>query len=115
LVGRWLLAFTWDTGFAIEHVHGHHRNVGTELDPATAKRGEYIAFFVFRSTVGQWLSAKRFETERLKRKGIPNTPWTNRFWRGQFMTLAIVAFYYAFLGPYGILMAIQTGFIGKVY
>ena len=50
LVGRWLLAFTWDTGFAIEHVHGHHRNVGTELDPATARRGEYIVAFVWRST-----------------------------------------------------------------
>ena len=28
--GRWLLAFTWDTGFSIEHVYGHHRYVGTE-------------------------------------------------------------------------------------
>ena len=72
LVGRWLLAFTWDTGFAIEHVHGHHRNVGTEQDPATAARGEYIVAFVCRSTIGQWLAAKRYEDERLKRKGIPN-------------------------------------------
>ena len=38
---------------------------------------------MFTSTIGQWLSAKRYEDERLKRKGIPNTPWTNRFWRGQ--------------------------------
>ena len=115
LVGRWLLAFTWDTGFAIEHVHGHHRNVGTELDPATAKRGEYIISFVFRSTIGQWLGAKRFEADRLKRKGIPNTLWNNRFWRGQLMTLVVVAGYVAFLGPIGILYAMYSGFIGKVY
>ncbi len=27
LVGRWLLAFSFDTTFAIEHVYGHHRYV----------------------------------------------------------------------------------------
>ena len=115
LVGRWLLAFTWDTGFAIEHVHGHHRNVGTELDPATARRGQYIVHFVFSSTIGQWLAAKRYETARLKRKGIANTPWNNRFWRGQLMTLAVVAFYVWFLGPVGILYSAYAGFIGKIY
>lgn len=115
LVGRWLLAFTWDTGFAIEHVHGHHRNVGTELDPATARRGEYILAFVVRSTVGQWISAKRFEDARLKRKNLPNLPWTNRFWRGQFMTLAVIALYVAFLGPLGILYFVMAGGIGKIY
>ena len=115
LVGRWLLAFTWDTGFAIEHVHGHHRNVGTELDPATARRGEYIVAFVWRSTIGQWLRAKQFEDERLKRKNLPNTPWSNRFWRGQFMTLAILAFYVAFMGPMGIVLFAFSGAIGKIY
>ncbi len=115
LLGRWLLAFTWDTGFAIEHVYGHHRNVGTELDPATAPRGTYIVTFVFTSTIGQWLSAKRYEDDRLKRKGLPNTPWTNRFWRGQLMTLCVLALYVAFLGPMGILWAAYAGFIGKIY
>jgi hypothetical protein len=115
LIGRWLLAFTWDTGFAIEHVHGHHKNVGTDLDPATARRGEYIVAFVFRSTIQQWLSAKRYEDDRLKRRGIANTPWTNRFWRGQFMTAAVVALYVAFLGPIGILFSAYSGFIGKIY
>ncbi len=114
-VGRWLLAFTWDTGFAIEHVHGHHRNVGTELDPATAKRGEYIIAFVGRSTIGQWVNAKRFEDERLARKGLSNNLWSNRFWRGQLMTLAILAFYVAFLGPMGIVWFAFSGGIGKIY
>jgi len=115
LVGRWLLAFTWDTGFSIEHVHGHHRNVGTEADPATAYRGQYIFHFVFSSTIGQWLAAKRYEDERLKRKGISNTPWNNRFWRGQLMTLVVVAFFVYFLGPIGILYSAYAGFIGKIY
>lgn len=115
VIGRWLLAFTWDTGFAIEHVHGHHRNVGTELDPATAKRGEYIVSFVFRSTYQQWHLARKYEDERLKRKGQPNNIFTNRFWRGQLMTLAVIALYVTFLGPIGVLYSLYSGFIGKIY
>lgn len=36
LIGRWLLAFSFDTVFSIEHVYGHHRYVSTTEDPATA-------------------------------------------------------------------------------
>ena len=36
ITGRWLLAFSWDTTFAIEHVYGHHIHVATAEDPATA-------------------------------------------------------------------------------
>jgi hypothetical protein len=115
LFGTWLLAFTWDTGFAIEHVYGHHRNVGTELDPATARRGEYIVAFVYRSTVGQWLGAKRTEDERLARKGLSNNVWSNRFWRNQWMTLAVAALYVAFMGWWGVLLFIFAGSIGKIY
>ena len=116
LVGRWLLAFTWDTGFAIEHVHGHHRNVGTEADPATARRGEYIVAFVVRSTIGQIKGAWRHEKERLQRRGIPDRIWNNRFWRGQAMTLVVVLFFTAFLGfPQGIIVSLFAGSIGKIY
>lgn len=115
VIGRWLLAFTWDTGFGIEHVYGHHRNVATELDPATARRGEYIVPFIFRSTVGQIGAAYRVEKQRLKRKGIPDRLWTNRFWRGQLMTLAVIALYVTLLGPIGILVSFYVAVIGKAY
>src|SRR5690606_31385866 len=115
LVGRWLLAFTWDTGFAIEHVHGHHRYVGTEKDPATARRGQYIIAFVLLLTIGQWLSAKEFVPDVLKLKGKPNNIITNRFWRGQLMTLAILGLYVGFMGWWGIPMFMMSGAIGKIY
>ena len=44
-VGNWLLAFSWDCTFAIEHVYGHHKNVCLPEDPATGKRGENIYLF----------------------------------------------------------------------
>lgn len=115
LIGKWMLAFTWDTGFAIEHVYGHHRNVGTERDPATARRGEYIVPFVLRSTLGQVAGAYRLEQQRLKRKGIPDRPWTNHFWRGQMMTVAVLALYVGFFGPFGIFLSFMTAATGKIY
>ena len=69
-----------------------------------------------RSTVGQWLAAKRFEDERLKRKGIPNTLWTNRFWRNQLMTLVVVALLRRLPRPRGHrLVSPIAGAIGKIY
>ena len=34
-VGYWLLALNFDTAFVIEHLHGHHKFIGTYDDPAT--------------------------------------------------------------------------------
>ena len=50
-MGNWLLAFSWDCAFAIEHVYGHHKNVGLGHDPATAKRGENIYLFILRAII----------------------------------------------------------------
>ena len=42
LIGRWLLAFSFDTSFSVEHVYGHHTYVATMKDPATAARGDSV-------------------------------------------------------------------------
>lgn len=89
--GRWLLAAVADTQFAIAHLYGHHRHVGTPMDPATARRGETLYRFVGRSAVGQLASAWYFEAERLDRRGEAVWGWRNRFLRGQAMTALIVA------------------------
>ena len=115
VLGRWLLAFSWDTGFAIEHVYGHHRNVGTDKDPATAKRGEYIFFFVVRSAIGQFLAARIYEKARLERRGIPNRIWNNVFWRGQLMTLCVIALFVFLTGPIGIVYSAMAAAMGKLY
>jgi alkane 1-monooxygenase len=47
--------------FIIEHNHGHHRNVATPNDPATARAGEPVYFFWFRSIIGTFVSAWRIE------------------------------------------------------
>lgn len=74
IIARWLLAFTCYTTFAIEHVYGHHRHVGTLADPATARRDESLMAFWVRSSVNQIIRAFRFEA------GISDrTSWACRF------------------------------------
>jgi len=63
--GNILLASVTYPHFAIEHVKGHHRHVGTPHDPATARLGESLYRFVPRSMLGGLISAWQIERRRL--------------------------------------------------
>ena len=56
--------------FWIEHNRGHHRDVATPEDPASAKMGESIYKFARREIPGAFHRAWMIEHERLCRKGI---------------------------------------------
>jgi NAD(P)H-flavin reductase/ferredoxin len=89
-IGRALLAFSFDTVFAIEHVYGHHRYVATAADPATAPRGCNVYVHILRST---WLgnrSAWRIESRRLKRRGHRVLGWRNGVIRGHLASVALI-------------------------
>lgn len=55
--------------FYIEHNRGHHKNVSTPIDPASARLNEPIYFFWFRSITGSYRSALHLEKLRLERLG----------------------------------------------
>ncbi len=90
-IGRWLLAFSFDTIFSIEHVYGHHRYVSTEEDPATAPRGRSVYYHIVASTIKGNVSAWNIETRRLKRKDQWPISWHNRAIRGHLMSVFLVA------------------------
>ncbi len=115
LTSRWLLAFTWDTSFCIEHVHGHHRHVCTEKDPATARRGEYALAFVWRSTLGQFRSAFEIEAARLQRKGLAVWSRHNLVLRGQLMSLTLTTSAFMLAGWAGVAVFLLVALQGKVY
>jgi alkane 1-monooxygenase len=115
LAGRILLSFSWDTSFAIEHVHGHHRTVGTDADPATARRGETALGFALRSAIDGNRSAWRIETERLARKGRPVWSARNRFLRGQAISALVTALAFLIGGPSGGLAFLCCAAQGKLY
>jgi alkane 1-monooxygenase len=63
--GNILLASVTYPHFAIEHVRGHHRHVGTPRDPATARLGESVYRFLPRTVWGGVSSAWQIERKRL--------------------------------------------------
>lgn len=74
VIGYLLLCGVWYMHFGLEHVAGHHKNVGLHDDPATARRGESSYAFVVRSIVMGWLHAFSLERARLERAG--RSPWS---------------------------------------
>ncbi len=56
--------------FFIEHNRGHHKRVGTPEDPATARKGEPLYLYWFRTVFGSYASAWNLEKDRLRRKDI---------------------------------------------
>lgn len=55
--------------FWIEHNRGHHRDVATPEDPASARMGESIYKFALREIPGAFWRAWDIEKERLERRG----------------------------------------------
>jgi fatty acid desaturase len=111
---RALLAFTINPTFETYHVHGHHRNVGSWHDPATARRGEYVLAFVARTVVDQSVAGWRLEAERLRRKGLRTWSWHNRVLGGLFCSLAILAAAAMIAGVAGMLVFLAAAMFGRV-
>ncbi len=112
-IGRWLLAFSFDTSFAIEHVYGHHRYVSTEDDPATAPRGRNVYAHVAISTIKGNVSAWNIEARSLRRRGLPVFSWRNAVIRGYLMSLTIVLAFAALGGWAAAGFFIISGIFGK--
>jgi hypothetical protein len=113
-VGRWLLAFSWDVGFATEHVYGHHKHVGTPMDPATALRGVGVYAHIARAMVRTNVSAYRIEQARLAKLELPAFSLYNAFVRGQLMSIAIAIAAFLLSGAMGVLFFISVAFGAKV-
>ncbi|SFS20133.1 alkane 1-monooxygenase [Yoonia litorea] len=66
--------------FRSEHLHVHHRYVGTPRDPVTARFGENFYRFFLRVLWTQPISAFRAESAMLARKGLSSLHRSNPFW-----------------------------------
>jgi len=112
-VGRWLLAFSYDANFSIEHVYGHHRYVSTIDDPATAPRGRNVYYHVIASTIKGNISAWKIEMEKLKKRKHSKWSWHNVALRGYLMSAVLVITAYLLAGPTATLLFIIAGLWGK--
>lgn len=58
------------THFCIEHVRGHHSNVGLYRDPATARAGESLYAFLPRTVLGGIAHASRLQPRTMMRYAV---------------------------------------------
>ncbi|MFK8051466.1 MAG: alkane 1-monooxygenase [Woeseiaceae bacterium] len=75
--------------FWIEHNHGHHRDVSTPEDPASARMGESIYRFALREIPGAAKRAWRIESERLGRKDTSVWHYDNAILQSLAITVAL--------------------------
>lgn len=100
--------------FFIEHNRGHHKNIATDEDPASAKYGESLYAFWWRSVSGSYLHAWKLEAKRLQKNNLPVWSWQNEMLRFQLIQIAYLALIGAIWGiamvPFAIAIAV-VGFL----
>jgi alkane 1-monooxygenase len=104
--------------FLLEHSSGHHRNVATSEDPATAKKGEDFYSFAVRSAVGGHINTYNREYSRLQTKygcehvSILKQIFENRMtWFGV-LHAALMLTIYALFGIRGVFFQLSYSLVG---
>ncbi len=114
-IGNWLLAFSWDCTFAIEHVYGHHKNACLPDDPASAKRGENIYSFIGKAVYTQHVDGWKIENNRLKTNGVNPFSFNNRMFVGYCRSLLITILAFLIGGWIGILYFLICALLAKSF
>ncbi len=100
--------------FFIEHNRGHHKNVATDKDPATARLHENVYTFWVRSVAGSWTGAWALERVRLQKANQAVWSWQNemvRFCVFQFTWLALIFIFGGWKGFAGAIAVATVGFL----
>lgn len=111
-LAKWLLLPALYQHFFVEHNRGHHKNVATELDPASARKGEYVFFFWVQSITGGWKNAWKLEQDRLEKLGLPAWSWQNAVLRFLCYQLAWLLAVGCLFGLNGAIGACSVALIG---
>lgn len=100
--------------FFIEHNKGHHKRVATPEDPSSARYGEWIFAFYFRSVIFSYLSAWNIANSDAKKKGKPVLSLHNemiQFHLIEIAFLAVIFIVFGWLATIYFLVAAVIGFL----
>ena len=101
--------------FTMEHNYGHHKNVATELDPASAKKGQSLYHFWITSVFGQYKNAWQIQMKLLKNKKASFVSSENNLllfliYQGLYLTTI-----YSLLGEGALMLAFLVGVISFLF
>ena len=100
--------------FYIEHNRGHHKRVATPEDPSSARYGEWVFAFYFRSVIFSYLSAWHIAGNELKKKGKRFFSIHNEMIQFHFIQIAflgLIFFLFGWLVTLYFLAAAVIGFL----
>ena len=100
--------------FYIEHNKGHHKRVATPADPSSARYGEWVYTFYFRSIVFSYFSAWNIADKEVRKKGRSVISIYNemiQFTTIQIAFIAIIFFAFGWLTTLYFLVAAGIGIL----
>jgi alkane 1-monooxygenase len=100
--------------FYIEHNKGHHKNVATPADPASARYNEPVYTFYLRSVIFSYLSAWKIANSEMKKQGLPVLHWKNEMLQAQviqFLFVTAIVLMFGWLITFYFLNAALIGFL----
>lgn len=98
--------------FFIEHNRGHHKNVATDDDPASARRGETVYGFWIKSISGSYWHAWQLETRRLEQAGQSFWSLHNQMLVFQVVQLVYLAIIGLLFGSLTVVYALAVALVG---
>lgn len=110
-----LLLSTLYLHFFIEHNQGHHKNVSTPEDPASAKKWDILYLFWIKSVVLSYVSAWKIESNNMKRKGVSFFSFQNEMIVYTFIQIAFVLAIYLFFGAWVMLYFVCAATMGFLF
>jgi alkane 1-monooxygenase len=99
-IGEVLLLTSLNTHFLPYHNGGHHFNVATPKDAATARKNEILFFFWIRSHFSSYIEAWKLENKRMKQEDRSWFHHQNRMVIYTFCNLVLLGSIYLFLGQF---------------
>lgn len=112
LMSKALLLTSLYMHFFIEHNRGHHKNVSTDEDPASARYGETLYAFWLRSIINSWLHAWKLENNRLEKTGKKWYSLQNEMLQYQLIQAGFLSLIGLFFGWLPMLCFIAAAIIG---
>jgi alkane 1-monooxygenase len=76
--------------FFVEHNRGHHRNVATHEDAATARKGEMLYVFWIRAVIMGWISAWKIVSKERRRKNLSVSSLGNEMFQLQLAQVIMI-------------------------
>lgn len=113
-LGEILLLTSLDTHFLPYHNAGHHRNVATPNDSATASKNQLLFTFWITSHFGSYMEAWKLESNRMKKQGKPILSLSNRMVGYTIANIILLFTIYYFFGVVVLLAFALAAVIGIV-